>query len=168
MSDLAYPKIKKLMQYIFNEEFQNLVYDLYGHLDETCDLLQIFFDTEFYHLKDGLLFKPTSKTDPKTPPEGFYKISKPGVKNINSLGVYVRDVTDLYTFFETSAPVDYDGFGTITVAELKPEEGLLNQWGSRKKVCRLVAVRKDAVNWQTMRYASGCYGAVEVKPEFEV
>jgi hypothetical protein len=53
------------------------------------------------------------------------------------------------TFYalDTDAPRDYDGFGTIEVADYSYE----------KHVNRTVLVRDEYYDWQTMRYASGMH-----------
>ena len=51
-----------------------------------------------------------------------------------------------YRLYETTAPVDYDGCGTITVT------------GGGAKEPRWVLVRTEHEEWQTMRYRSGMYG----------
>jgi hypothetical protein len=44
---------------------------------------------------------------------------------------------------ETTAPVDYDGFGTFTIHAHSPQ--------------RWVLIEQEHVTWQTQRYASGLY-----------
>ena len=46
-----------------------------------------------------------------------------------------------YEVYETSAPSDYDGFGTITVADYGTE--------------RTVLIRHEHASWQLGRYQSG-------------
>jgi hypothetical protein len=60
--------------------------------------------------------------------------------------VQLGTFTASYRLYETNAPVDYDGFGTITVAD----GGTL----------RFVLVRTEHEEWQTMRYRSGMFSAV--------
>lgn len=167
MSDLAtYPKIKRLVQYAFNEEAQEWMYNNEGKADPK--LVSVYETTRDEPIKATDGWKSTIN-GANYLMDDWLRVSTPIFdQEIYLTGMEIRDVTDLYNFYETSAPVNYDGFGTFTVAELKPEEGLLNQWSRNKKQCRLVAVMKDAVDWQTMRYSSGFCGAVEVKPEFEV
>jgi hypothetical protein len=55
----------------------------------------------------------------------------------------------------TNAPESYDGFGTCTieVLPLVPAQG--------RPPYRRVAIRADALNWQTQRYQSGLYPALD-------
>jgi hypothetical protein len=55
----------------------------------------------------------------------------------------------------TNAPEPYDGFGTrtIEVLPLVPARG--------RPPYRRVAIRSDALNWQTQRYQSGLYPVLD-------
>ena len=54
----------------------------------------------------------------------------------------------------TTAPVDYDGFGTVT---LKSPAGCTE----RGREVRLVLTPPEHVNWQRARYQSGMHMAVD-------
>ena len=54
----------------------------------------------------------------------------------------------------TTAPVDYDGFGTKTLVE---RAGLTE----RGKAVRLVETPEEYTKWQRMRYGSGLHLAVD-------
>ncbi len=55
----------------------------------------------------------------------------------------------------TNAPEPYDGFGTdtIEVLPLVPAQG--------RPPYRRVAIRSDALDWQTLRYQSGLYPVLD-------
>lgn len=57
--------------------------------------------------------------------------------------------------FWTTAPADYDGFGTMSLEST-------GEW--RGKVLRRVLVDPDCIAWQTSRYASGLCGSWEENP----
>ena len=61
----------------------------------------------------------------------------------------------------TSAPVDYDGFGTIT---LLPDY----YFSDTGKECRLVLIEKDHLQWQTMRYRSGVHRVEAADDDLEL
>lgn len=52
-----------------------------------------------------------------------------------------------YRGYQTTAPEDYDGFGTITLHRNSPE-------------LRWVLVRVEHENWQIPRYRSGLYSVI--------
>lgn len=72
-----------------------------------------------------------------------------------------HDVTREYTFARTLCPVDYDGFGTLTLAQrtIVPEQG--PRRGTRVTE-RWVAIRREHWDWQTSRYSSGLCSAVRL------
>jgi hypothetical protein len=55
-----------------------------------------------------------------------------------------------YYAVQTSAPIDYDGFGTIELSCWE-HDGVQ---GNNKRT-RVVLVRGEHLNWQTARYSSG-------------
>jgi hypothetical protein len=64
----------------------------------------------------------------------------------------------VYELWETSAPSDYDGFGTFTIAANVGTD-------SRGRKTRVVLIEVENVDWQTSRYASGLC-LVEPKTEY--
>lgn len=54
---------------------------------------------------------------------------------------------------QTTAPRAYDGFGTIELKDLGTE--------------RIVLIRDEHLNWQTMRYSSGLHTPTEVEAPVE-
>lgn len=67
--------------------------------------------------------------------------------------VTINNETVIYHLRRTSAPKDYDGFGTFTLYEY--DAGKQNKADS----FRVVAIRAEIVNWQTTRYSSGCFAS---------
>jgi hypothetical protein len=65
-----------------------------------------------------------------------------------------------YHVKRTTAPKDYDGFGTITVYEYDagPEY--------KRDSFRIVLIRDEHLNWQTARYASGLHTPSEPEESF--
>ena len=68
--------------------------------------------------------------------------------------VKLGDPAEGFRVAYTTAPADYDGFGTVT---LVPDAGrdLTNGQTLRK-----VGIRPDAWAWQTSQYASGLHGCI--------
>lgn len=62
-------------------------------------------------------------------------------------------MTDLLTTTYTTAPPEYDGFGTATVEVL--------DWLDAGKRFRRVETPTEHVVWQRTRYESGCYAAMD-------
>jgi hypothetical protein len=73
----------------------------------------------------------------------------------DTIEVRIEPLVTCYYVVQTSAPIDYDGFGTIE----------LSSWtGDLGKVTRIVLVRGEHLEWQTCRYSSGnAYSSV---PEY--
>jgi hypothetical protein len=67
--------------------------------------------------------------------------------------VTINDNTVEYHCYETSAPEDYDGFGTIHLCNIDAS-------------CRYVLIRGEYLDWQVMRYESGMATAKAI-PDFE-
>jgi hypothetical protein len=61
--------------------------------------------------------------------------------------VTINDETVRYYARQTDAPKDYDGFGTVELADFAGE--------------RLVLIREEHYQWQTARYSSGLHGTDE-------
>lgn len=55
---------------------------------------------------------------------------------------------------QTSAPVEYDGFGTFTVYEW-------NSGPTKADNFRIVLIREQHVTWQLARYSSGMHTATD-------
>ncbi len=76
-----------------------------------------------------------------TPPLRAQRAAELRVVFAGADGVTEVDATGEYTFGYTNAPESYDGFGTMSL-DVEGDE-------------RLVAIRKEHLNWQASRYASG-------------
>jgi len=58
--------------------------------------------------------------------------------------VTIGSITKTYVLVETTAPKDYDGFGTFTINAIGPK--------------RWVLIEQEHFTWQTQRYGSGLHG----------
>jgi hypothetical protein len=84
-------------------------------------------------------------------------MSKPGTETLETHSIIVQignDEAVLYHLRQTRAPKDYDGFGTIELADAGGEYG------------RLVLIRDQHYDWQSSRYSSGFF-ACAVPVEFD-
>jgi hypothetical protein len=66
--------------------------------------------------------------------------------NAPEITITVNDETVRYFVRQTDAPKDYDGFGTIELADFGE---------------RIVLIREEHFTWQTQRYSSGLKGTEE-------
>jgi hypothetical protein len=78
-----------------------------------------------------------------TPPLGVEPAAQLRSVLAGAEGVTEVDVSAEYTVGYTTAPVDYDGFGTLSLGVEASE--------------RVVAIRTEHLNWQASRYASGLH-----------
>jgi|SRR5215469_10888982 len=88
-------------------------------------------------------------------PIGMQKTDDP---RLVELVIPIRLGGTSHVFFharQTTAPKNYDGFGTIELATWS---------GEGKEVNRLVLIRDEHFEWQTMRYASGNH--TPILPEY--
>ncbi len=60
------------------------------------------------------------------------------------ISVTIDSCTKTYVMAETTAPSEYDGFGTFTIHAIGPK--------------RWVLIEEEHLSWQTQRYASGLHG----------
>jgi hypothetical protein len=67
---------------------------------------------------------------------------------MSNIRISINSYTVTYALRETSAPRNYDGFGTITLVDT----------GDR----RIVGIHVEHLDWQTTRYGSGLFGTREV------
>ena len=67
---------------------------------------------------------------------------------LDTITVTIDGESLLYFVGQTTAPISYDGFGTVNVCETYGEEG---------QRVRVVLIREDSFNWQNGRYNSGLY-----------
>ncbi len=63
---------------------------------------------------------------------------------MDNISVTIGHITKTYVLVETTAPIEYDGFGTFTINALGPK--------------RWVLIEQEHFTWQTMRYGSGLHG----------
>lgn len=81
----------------------------------------------------------------------------------------IADVTGDYEFWRTSAPPDYDGFGTLTTempveaADDFEREVVARENFGRKTFLRIVGILQASREWQVTRYRSGLYYCVPTK-----
>jgi hypothetical protein len=66
-----------------------------------------------------------------------------------SIQVHIGDSSVIYTLWKTTAPQNYDGFGTLTLYGQD-----VNGKGERWVLCQM-----QHAQWQTDRYRSGLYTA---------
>jgi hypothetical protein len=69
----------------------------------------------------------------------------------NKINVTIGEHSELFHVRCTSAPKDYDGFGTITLADYGSDLG------------RVVMIRDEHLQWQSLRYNSGNH-ACQIPP----
>jgi hypothetical protein len=71
---------------------------------------------------------------------------------LDTITVAIDGEMVLYFVAQTTAPIAYDGFGTINVFESW-------MYGGSGETVRVVLIRDEHFNWQTGRYNSGLYYA---------
>ena len=67
-----------------------------------------------------------------------------------TITVQIGTTTVTYVIAATTAPAAYDGFGTFTLTSMGADD--------RGKALRLVLIRQEHLQWQTMRYSSALEG----------
>ena len=66
-----------------------------------------------------------------------------------TIAITIGELGDvIYVIAQTSAPLSYDGFGTLS---------LLETYGPGNEIFRIVLIREEQFNWQFGRYASGMH-----------
>lgn len=73
-------------------------------------------------------------------------------EQLETVAISIGDETVNYFIATTSAPREFDGFGTLTLAEIPA--------GKHDKLWRVVLIRSEHLGWQSSRYSSGLH-AVE-------
>lgn len=68
--------------------------------------------------------------------------------------IKIGNIEKNYIVYKTTAPINYDGFGTFVV---------LNYWEDR-----YVLIEDVHEEWQTMRYASGSHFFEKVIEEYQI
>jgi hypothetical protein len=81
--------------------------------------------------------------------------------SIQATTVKIGTTEITYELWRTSAPPEYDGFGTMTLYDSGEENGERAYPGARPVRVRYVLIDVRHSEWQRGRYASGMYAAVE-------
>ena len=75
-------------------------------------------------------------------------------QKINQIEIKIGGSGGSYEVFKTTAPIDYDGFGTLELFKMRHP--------TTDKEIRYVAIRQEHCAWQTGRYGSGSHVAEAV------
>jgi hypothetical protein len=84
---------------------------------------------------------------------------------MKTITIAINGDTVTYVLAATTAPKEYDGFGTFTLTTIDAD---VNGRAARDgKALRVVLIRQEHLQWQTMRYHSGNEGWATVADRFD-